>query len=249
MPAEVVVVTASPGTFVGLAERLNQPGIRVEEQPLIGFEAPESWAGLDAAVSTLNRFNAVALTSPRAAHAFAERLRLGDLSGSINQPVIWAIGQGTARALGYLADQARLLKGGAGGSPAAALARAMLAAGCQGPVLFPCGETHRDELPSILRAGGCEVEEVVCYRSVLASRAQAEAAAARASLLVVTSPRVMQLLVDSCPSHQRPRLVAIGSTTAASAQASGWRPDAVAGKPSTGGVASAITRALAGAGR
>ncbi len=66
----------------------------------------------------------------------------------------------------------------AGGSgAAAALAAAMLEAGVAGPVLFPCGEIRRDELPTRLRHEGIEVDEVVCYRSVLADEAAARAAA------------------------------------------------------------------------
>ena len=243
MPREVVVVTASRGTFAGLAESLNRPGITVEEQPLITFEAPESWSPLDAAVAELSRFDAVALTSPRAARAFAERLHLGGVTPAELRPVIWAVGRGTAEALGDLAGQARTSDRVAEGSPAAALAREMLVAGCRGRVLFPCGEIRRDELPGILRDGGCDVHEVVCYRSILATQAEARAAASRASLLVVASPSVMRLLVESCP-RQRPRLIAIGSITAESAEAAGWRPDAVAGDPSTRGVAIVITRVL-----
>jgi len=245
MSREVVIVTASPGTFAGLVEHLNQPGIAVEEHPLIGFEPPESWAQLDSALSDLDRFDAVALTSPRAAHAFAERLRALRISGSRARPVFWAVGRRTADALGNLAGQARLPDTAAEGSPAAALARSMLAAGCRGRVLFPCGELHRDELPVLLKGGGCQVEEIVCYRTVLASRGEAEAVAARASLLVVGSPSVMRLLVTSCRPERRPRLVAIGTSTAESARNSGWQPDAVAGEPSTSGVAAAINSLLA----
>lgn len=245
MSREVVVVTASPGTFSGLAKHLNHPGIAVEEQPLIGFESPESWAQLDSALSDLDRFDDVALTSPRAAHAFAERLRALRISGARIRPVLWAVGRRTADALGDLADRARLPDTTPEGSPAAALARSMLAAGCGGRVLFPCGELHRDELPLLLRGGGCELEEVVCYRTVLSSRAEAAAVAARASLLVVGSPSVMRLLVTSCPPERRPRLIAIGTTTAESARASGWTPDAVAAEPSTSGVAAAINSLLA----
>jgi uroporphyrinogen-III synthase len=128
---------------------------------------------------------------------------------------------------------------------AGALAQAMMAAGVSGPVLFPCGDRRREELPARLRDLGVEVEEVVCYRSVLAAEAEARAAAERAQVLVVASPSVAHLLARSCPPGIRPALLAVGPTTAAAARACGWPPAAVATHPSTealtGGVRSLLT--------
>ena len=116
----------------------------------------------------------------------------------------------------------------------------MLEAKVPGPVLFPCGEIRRDELPAELRKQGVEVEEVVCYRSVLADEAEARAAAARGTVLVVASPTVVDLLIRACPRPTRPELLAVGPTTAASARAAGWSPAAVATEPSARALASAI---------
>jgi uroporphyrinogen-III synthase len=107
----------------------------------------------------------------------------------------------------------------------------MLAAGVRGPVLFPCGDIRRDELSTRLRADGVEVEEAVCYRSVLAGEAAARRAAERARILIVASPSVADLLAGACPPGLRPPLLAVGPTTAATARASGWVPAAVATKP------------------
>jgi uroporphyrinogen-III synthase len=245
---ETIVLTASAGTFSGLAAALSKVPVRVEEHPLIRFEPPVDWSPLDTALTEPSRFESVAFTSPRAAQAVVERLRIGGLRwGGDLQPAVWAIGLPTANALQSVLGSVRVPspRAEANASPAAALAHAMLEAGAVGPVLFPCGEKHRDDLPTILRAKQVEVHEVVCYRSVLASRSQAGAAAASASLVVVASPSVLRLLVEACPPSERPRLLAIGPTTAASARAAGWTPDAVANEPSIHGVAAAITRLLA----
>jgi uroporphyrinogen-III synthase len=111
-------------------------------------------------------------------------------------------------------------------------------------VLFVCGESRREELPRILRENGIEVHEVVCYRSVLVSRSEARSAMTRGSMVVVASPSVMALVADACEVNARPRLIAAGPTTARSARAHGWIPDAVAPESSTEGVASAIRRML-----
>jgi uroporphyrinogen-III synthase len=219
--------------------------VMVEEHPLLQFEPPSDWSRLDAALEHLPRFDCVALTSPRAAQAVAQRMRLRKPAAPANRPAIWAVGLATARALAGTLAPVRMPEQGLAGGSAAGLARAMLEFGCKGTVLFPCGDRRREELPSLLRAGGCEVHEVVCYRSVLASRAEASAAAARAAILVVASPSVMTLLAGSCSPPDRPQLVAIGPTTSAAASESGWPPAAVADQPTSEQVASAITGLLA----
>jgi uroporphyrinogen-III synthase len=244
---ETIVLTGSAGSFPGLVAALRQVPVRVEEHPLISFRPPLDWSQLDAALANVSRYQAIAFTSPRAARAVAERIGAGGLPNQRKPyPPVWAVGPATAAPLESALGPVRVPGSptNGDGGPAATLARAMLQAGVEGPVLFPCGEKRRDDLPAILRSEGLEVDEVVCYRSVLASRSQAKAAAARGSVVVVASPSVMQLLVEACPPAKRPALITIGPTTAALARAAGWLPAAVASEPSTGGVASAIANLL-----
>jgi uroporphyrinogen-III synthase len=128
---------------------------------------------------------------------------------------------------------------------AAGLAHEMLKAGAAGPVLFFCGETRREELPDRLRKRGIDVDEVVCYRSVLASESEARAAVMLGSVVVVASPSVGGLLVRACPPDTRPDLIAVGPTTASSLNASGWPPAAVAMAPTANAVATAVGEVLA----
>jgi len=100
-------------------------------------------------------------------------------------------------------------------------------------------------LPFLLREHAIEVQEVVCYRTVLAPSSHAGEALARGTLLVVASPSVMRLLANASNPAHRPRLIAVGPTTAASARALGWVPAATAREPSTQGVAEAISSLLA----
>jgi uroporphyrinogen-III synthase len=231
-----VVVTASPGTFPGLLAALQAIPVAVEEHPLMSFAPPLDWRPVDAALDGLGRYDAVAFTSPRSARAFVDRVvasekqKVLELPGG---PTVWAGGAGTAAALGDLpvplhTPEARLT--GSLGA-AGALARAMLDAGIRGPVLFPCGEIRRDELPARLRDDGLEVDEVVCYRSVLAGEVEARRAVQRGQVVVVASPSVADLLARACPSGSRPALLAVGPTTAAAARASGWPPAGVAARP------------------
>jgi uroporphyrinogen-III synthase len=248
MMVERVVVTASAGTFPGLVEALRALPVLVEEHPLMNFTPPADWAPLDSALDRLDSYGAVAFTSPRAAAAVVDRLagRRTRLQGQIT-PMVWAGGPVTAAALGDVLGQVRTPSEADAATlgAAEALARAMLDARVGGPVLFPCGDNRRDELPERLRSHGITVDEVVCYRSVLASESAAHAAATRGTVLVVASPTVADLLVRACPPNARPDLLAVGPTTAASARASGWSPAAVASKPSVEALAAAVRDVLA----
>jgi uroporphyrinogen-III synthase len=193
-------------------------------------------------VRDLGRYAAVAFTSPRSAQAFAERVALlggaGTLSGAGAATEIWAAGAGTAQALGGTLgevrrpDEREVGKRGAAAALASAIAAALLGAASR-PVLFPCGDIRRDELPSRLRDDGIAVEEVVCYRSVLAGESDARRAAQRVEIVVVASPSVADLLARACPPGVRPALLAVGPTTAAAARSSGWPPAGVAKRPTT----------------
>ncbi|MDQ3209080.1 MAG: uroporphyrinogen-III synthase [Gemmatimonadota bacterium] len=243
---ETVVVTASSGTFPGLVEALRAIPVAVEEHPLMKFGPPSDWTLLDSALEHWDSYSAVAFTSPRAAAAVLERMA-GRRPRDQNVPVLWAGGPATAAALG---DEIGLVRTPRESDAemlgvAEALAQAMLNGGIGGTVLFPCGDSRRDELPERLRSRGIAVDEVVCYRSVLASESAASAAAARGTMLVVASPTVANLLVRACPRTPRPDLLAVGPTTAASARASGWAPAAVASSPSAEALAAAVRDVLA----
>jgi uroporphyrinogen-III synthase len=246
-----VVLTVSPGAFPGLAEELHRLHIPVEELPLLTFAPPLDWDPVDAALGHLSRYDAIAFTSPRAAAAFIARYHeVGREAGRQGEtlPAVWSGGPGTAGVLAPLlvpvssAPEAETGRLGA----AAALAAAMLDAGIAGPVLFPCGEIRREELPTRLRHEGIEVEEVVCYRSVLANEAAARAAVERAAILVVASPSVAELLASASGPGGRPRLLAVGPTTAAAARAAGWPPAAVASRPDVEALLACVRSLLAG---
>lgn len=244
---ETVVVTASAGAFPGLAEALRALPVLVEEHPLMNFAPPADWAPLDSALDRLDSYGAVAFTSRRAAAAVVDRMVGRRRQRGQNAPTAWAGGPATGAALGDVLGRVRTPSEAEAErlGAAEALARAMLDAGVGGPVLFPCGDSRRDELPERLRSHGITVDEVVCYRSVLASESAAHAAAARGTVLVVASPAVADLLVRACPPDARPDLLAVGPTTAASARASGWSPSAVASKPSVEALAAAVRHLVA----
>jgi uroporphyrinogen-III synthase len=220
--------------------------VAVEICPLMTFAPPLDWAPVDAAARDLSVFGAVAFTSPRSARAFVGRV--GSLDAATRERIsVWAAGAGTAQALGQALGAVRRPDDRAGGKHGAAraLAEAMVAEAVRGPVLFPCGDIRRDELPGRLRDDGIEVVEVVVYRSVLAGEVDARRAAERAQVLVVASPSVADLLARACPPGVRPALLAVGPTTAAAARASGWPPAGVADKPTAEGLVAGVRTLMA----
>lgn len=241
------MLTASAGAFPGLADALGVIEIDLESRPLLSFEPPDDWGPLDDALKRRHRYHAVALTSPRASHSLAERIGVSRITWDENAPPVWVVGSATEARLGGRVGRVRKLETPPhpGDSAAASLARAMLEVQVKSPVLFPCGNRRRDELPELLQAHGVQVDEVVCYRSVLASREEARAAVAASTLLVVASPSVAQLLAEAWPEASRPQLVVIGAATAEAAQAAGWPAASVSAEPSTAALATAITGLLA----
>jgi uroporphyrinogen-III synthase len=239
-----VVLTAADGSFPGLAGALRALPAEVIELPLLTFAPPEDWTEVDRALARLAKYQAVAFTSPRAAAAFLRRWQ-GPGRGAL--PQVWAGGGGTAQALASLGGTVRVPPEAETGrlGAAAALAAAMLGEGIEGPVLFPCGEVRRDELPTRLKQEGIEVDEVVCYRSLVAGEAVAREAIRRAGILVVASPTVAELLARISGPALRPALLAVGPTTAAAARAAGWTPAAVAQRPEIASLVAEVGALLA----
>lgn len=237
-----VVLTAARGSFPGLADALRELPVHVIEIPLLAFAQPLDWGDVDRALRRLARYQAVAFTSPRAATAFLDRA--GPEAERL--PPVWAGGRGTAGALAGLADGVRAAPENEVGrvGAAAALASAMLGAGVNGRVLFPCGDVRRDELPTRLRRQGVEVDEVVCYRSVIAGETTAREAVRSAGILMVASPTVAELLARVSAPTPRPPLLAVGPTTAAAARAAGWTPAAVAARPDVESLVAAVSSLL-----
>jgi uroporphyrinogen-III synthase len=242
--AGAVVVTAAAGSFPGLGEALRSLSAEVIEIPLLTFAAPADWAEVDRAIRELGRYAAVAFTSPRAAAAFGGRW---EQIGRDSLPPVWAAGRRTAAALRPLASAVRTASEDEVGrmGAAAAVAAEMVREGMAGPVLFPCGEIRRDELPTRLRQEGIEVDEVVCYRSIVAGEEAAREAVRRAGILIVASPTVAELLARASAPTPRPSLLAVGPTTAAAARAAGWSPAAVAEHPDVDALVAEVRTLLA----
>lgn len=236
----LVVLTGTSGSLEGLPGLLRDLGLAVDATPLVAFAPAEDLGPLDAALDRISQYAAIAVTSPRAAEALVQRAMARGISLR-EAPVVWT-GAASAEALRRCFPAVEV-PGHASTGPASlavTIANAMLAAGVGSPVLFPCGEVHREELPVRLRASGRRVEQVICYRTVPAGLEEAGAALARADIIVATSPTVASLLARVRKPGTRAALVVIGPTTAEAAASAGWTPDAIAERPTGNAVARAV---------
>ena len=234
-----IVVTLSAGTLDGLDRSLDRLGAAWIHKPLLHFETEPFGDALAAAMKQLAQYQAVAITSPRSAALYSAAVR----QAATASPAVWTTGSGTARELRGLA-RVHFVESPAPNGAAAELAEMMVAHGVRGPVLFPCGEDHRDELPSRLRGAGIGVTELPCYRAVIAPEAALRDAAGSGTVMVVGSGRVARALSAAVPPSARPSLVALGPVTARAAAAAGWTPAAVSEAPTIASLLQALHGSL-----
>ncbi|HEX9892885.1 MAG TPA: uroporphyrinogen-III synthase [Gemmatimonadales bacterium] len=231
-----VVLTMGQDTLTGLAEALGAMGLEVKQRPLISFLPLGDWGSFDHALLDLDSFNAIAVTSPRAAAVLAARIPRKPC------PVpVWVTGETTAALLADTMKTVHLVEPRGDQGAAEAVAEAMISAGVASPVFFPCGDRRRDALVIRLRAAGFEVRSELCYHSVIASAEETRAACEETDVVVVGSPSVARRLASSVDARARPRLVALGHSTATEAEHAGWKPDAVATHPTVEAVVTALT--------
>lgn len=203
------------------------------------FVEPADPQALQAALSRLAQFSAVALTSVHAAHAVIPLWQ----SASVQRP-LFVLGQKTAQALQQAGIAPSLVVDGESAT-ATRLAEQLIAhlhtQKTRQPVLFPQAEEGRDELPELLRAASIPVEKVTAYRTVAATKPSlAEAVklleARRIDLLPLGSPKTAQVLLGAL-GEDAPRLLAsvcvgaIGQTTAQALRECGLRNVVVSEQP------------------
>lgn len=231
----IITSTLSRGSLPGLAGALRALDLSVLEKSLLRFTPVGDWTELDAALTQREQFSAVVLSSPRAARAVRERLRALPPHVTRGLPPLWAVGPATAAVLAGVAT----VRIPSLGSDARSLTAQILEAGLDGPVLYPCGESHREELPSSLAARGVPVKAIVCYRAELASGELIAAVLAETDVVLIGSHRVLTAVADVRPK-ERPHLLCLGPATARTARGLGWPPWAIAVTPTVAGVRQAL---------
>jgi uroporphyrinogen-III synthase len=169
-----VLVTRAAGQASALAELLVERGFEPVMVPAIEIVAPESWCGLDAALTTLRAYDWVVFTSANAVRAFAERAKVLGLGANPRRVAV--VGPATARAVEeVLGCEVDLMPGE---FVAEALGEALVHAlnesrgsfasvGHPASVLVVRAAVARDVLLEMLAAAGARVTVAEAYRNVI----------------------------------------------------------------------------------
>ena len=243
MTNSLVVLLGAPGTLAGLDLALERIGLQLVTYPLLAFDEPTDWTPVDAAIRRLGDYGCIAITSPRAATALAQRLRFHPVTPG-RVPQVWATGQASAAPLRALGFDCQVTEGTSHLVGAAKqLAQAMIRARVGGPVLFACGDRHRPDLVDGLERTGLAVDKVICYSTNTAHPGPARQLLAEAGTVVITSPsavEAMRTALGPMPCHVP--VVTLGATTHAAAVDAGWPSVWTAEAPTPPAVAELIGR-------
>lgn len=244
-----VLVTRPRERAAALVAGLEAEGADVILVPMIEVTRPEDPGPLEAAAARLGDWDWVVFTSVYAVRALRAALeRVEPANASEVGPRCACVGAGTAAAARRAGWAPEVVPDDAS---ATGLVGALTALGEMdgARVLFPRASDARDVLAAGLRAAGATVDEVVAYRKV-APEAPVEAVAGLlregvADALTFTSPSTVRNFVRLLGrSAGDAKVVVIGQTTAAAAEAAGLRVSAVAESASSAGLVEAVVRAF-----
>ncbi len=244
-----VAVTRAAAQATALSAGLSKAGATVLAVPVLAVvEAADGGEALRQAVDNVASAAWVVLTSANAVDRFASALGSPTRLGATQLAVV---GPATAKALAAWGLVADLV---AAPATAEALVAQMPDSPAGGPegarVLYPRAEAARDVVVSSLGARGWTVDDVVAYRTVMASpedgaTPEALDAAGRADVITFTSPSAVAHYLDLSGGRPLAPVVAcIGPVTAEAARQAGLHVDVVADEHSAEGLVAAVVAAL-----
>ncbi|HYT26184.1 MAG TPA: uroporphyrinogen-III C-methyltransferase, partial [Actinomycetota bacterium] len=233
-----------------LSELLRERGAEPLEVATIEVRPPSSPAELDRAVGLLaaGRFDWVVLTSANGVAALRGRVEATGLDArALGGTLVAAVGPATEAALRSWGIAADLVPGVA---TTAALGEAFPAS--PGRVLLPRADLATPDLSPAIEAKGGHPDDVVAYRTVplddMDPAARKRLDGGEVDWVAFTAASTVTGFVRAYggPPPAGVRAAAIGPVTAAAAEASGVRVDALAAEHTIPGLVAAIERAVAG---
>lgn len=242
-----ILVTRARSQSGGLAALIEARGGRVREFPVIAIAPPDSWEPLDRALSRLEEYRWLVVTSPNGAESLARRLAAGGRGPDTLPPGVRvaAVGTATARRLGDLGLPVDLIPQEYRGSALPAAMAPLLSQGDR--VLMPRGDLADRALPDALRALGAEVDEIVAYRTLreagLDQELLAELSRGQVHYVTLTSGSTVAGLLERLGGTEPlsgVRLACIGPETKKAAEAAGLHVDVTAARATAEGLVEAI---------
>ena len=211
LSGRTVAVTRPVSAVEGLKEAVESMGGHLLPVPTLAFEA--TVAALSTPANRLwERYDWLLFTSQNAVRFFL------DLCPKQPQGLkVGAVGHSTARELGHAGWKVDLVGSGQGGGDFAL--QFLTEVGPAHRVLWPTGESHRQELPDALIAKGVTVEPWLIYRSTLPPEAErVPKSGVRPDWILVTSPEAGRNFVRLYGQPEGARWAAMGPTTQAAMQ-------------------------------
>ena len=244
---KTIVVTRARAQASELTKQLEAEGAKVIEAPAIKIVPPADYAPLDEAISKIDTYKWLVLTSANGVKAFFARLTAaGKDARALAGIKIAAIGCGTAKALANCGLTADLVPAT---YKAEELAEAMSAELAKGDkVLLPRAKEAREVLPETLRKLGAEVDVITAYETVAVCHNADELIAAlqnkEVDMVTFTSSSTvtnfLKVLGGKKELLEGVACAAIGPVTAATCNKSGITPAVTAGTFTIAGLTDAI---------
>lgn len=235
-----VLVTRDREASERFAARLSRLGASPVICPAIAtrYRNPP---GFDEALSALDRFDWLVLTSAKAVRAIEMRLAAMKLdpADALEQVRCATVGRTTERALVEMGGRAEIVA-----DPANAdnLAERLVAAGIEGAlILFPASRIARPVLGQRLRSAGAGVVQLGVYETVAPDGLQVPDAS-EIDVAIFTSPSALRHIANRAPPgwFSRTPVICIGATTADAARDAGANAPIVAAEASVDGILEAL---------
>jgi uroporphyrinogen-III synthase len=223
--------------------------------PAIAIAAPDSWTIADAALRRVGTYDWIVFTSANAVRALVERAdSIGVARDDLRSRQLAVVGSATAAVVSAALRQSDF-------SPTVSTGETLaeqLVGIENARVLLPRGDLASDELPTVLRARGAFVDEIVVYRTEPGAGIAEIVAGVRASAvdaLLFASASAVRFVADALVADMASRglwlqtwpvAVCLGPVTADAARQSGFRSVVVADETTQNELIDTVARWFAG---
>jgi uroporphyrinogen-III synthase len=207
LAGRTILITRAASQSADLRARLEAAGARVLESPILEIVPVDDWSVVDAAVSRLDSYDWLILTSTNAVEYFLNRARA---AGVVCRISIAVVGSATAAKLNQWGLTPSIV-------PRQFRAEGLLEvfpSDLTGKrILLPRAETAREILPEELRRRGAVVDVVPVYRTIKDPKGSLDLTAIlkqeSVDAIVLTSPSAVRFLTETFGDELQSRLSSI----------------------------------------
>lgn len=249
LEGKTVLVTRPKNRAVEVVRLLEESGAKVILFPTIEIAPPEDLQACDEAIENIATFDGVVFTSANAVSFFLDRLntKIPRSFESLKRIELHIVGEKTSQTLkqhGLPPVHSSEV------SDSKSLASALAERGVEGKrFLFPKGNIAGEELPTLLRAHGASVDEIVVYETHQVSGSGSEEVKkllSKCGIDVITffSPSSVESFVHIIPISQVAScsIAVIGKTTAEAARKASLKVDILATQSTAADLVGAIMK-------